>query len=119
LDKVRVAIVSAILFLSGCSALLFQTLWLRLSSAFGNSVWSAALILSSFMAGLVRHKCEWRLSSGRNDFGARQRFFLLGFDLLGNDSINYPQMSEYKRVETARQLEKESYRLLKRVTQSH
>jgi predicted membrane-bound spermidine synthase len=54
LDNVRVAIVSAILFLSGCSALLFQTLWLRLSGlAFGNSVWSAALILSSFMAGLA------------------------------------------------------------------
>jgi spermidine synthase len=54
LDEVRVAIVSAILFLSGCSALLFQTLWLRLSGlAFGNSVWSAALILSSFMAGLA------------------------------------------------------------------
>ncbi len=50
----RLAIVSAILFLSGCSALLFQTLWLRLSGlAFGNSVWSAALILSSFMAGLA------------------------------------------------------------------
>ncbi|MEY2585364.1 MAG: spermidine synthase, partial [Verrucomicrobiota bacterium] len=49
----RVAIVSVILFLSGTSALLFQTLWLRLSGlAFGNSVWSAALILSSFMAGL-------------------------------------------------------------------
>ncbi|MFN2622250.1 MAG: hypothetical protein ABR611_05335 [Chthoniobacterales bacterium] len=50
----RVAIVSVILFLSGTSALLFQTLWLRLSGlAFGNSVWSAALILSSFMAGLA------------------------------------------------------------------
>ena len=50
----RVTIVSVILFLSGCSALLFQTLWLRLSGlAFGNSVWSAALILSSFMAGLA------------------------------------------------------------------
>lgn len=49
----RLAIISAILFLSGCSALIFQTLWLRLSGlAFGNSVWSAALILSSFMAGL-------------------------------------------------------------------
>jgi spermidine synthase len=51
---VRVAIVSVILFLSGTSALLFQTLWLRLSGlAFGNAVWSAALILSSFMAGLA------------------------------------------------------------------
>src|SRR5438270_7409319 len=51
---VRVAYFSLILFLSGCSALLFQTLLLRLSGlAFGNSVWSAALILSSFMAGLA------------------------------------------------------------------
>ncbi|PYL22227.1 MAG: spermidine synthase, partial [Verrucomicrobia bacterium] len=32
----------------------FETLWLRLSGlAFGNSVWAAALILSSFMAGLA------------------------------------------------------------------
>ncbi|HXX41775.1 MAG TPA: hypothetical protein VEI58_05880 [Chthoniobacterales bacterium] len=50
----RLALVSGILFLSGASALLFETLWLRLSGlAFGNSVWSAALILSSFMAGLA------------------------------------------------------------------
>src|SRR6266404_2940101 len=42
------------LFLSGGSALLFQTLWLRLSGlVFGNSIWAAALILSSFMAGLA------------------------------------------------------------------
>ena len=48
------AVLSVILFLSGISALIFQTLWLRLSGlAFGNSVWSAALILSSFMAGLA------------------------------------------------------------------
>lgn len=34
--------------------MIFQTLWLRLSGlVFGNSVWSAALILSSFMAGLA------------------------------------------------------------------
>jgi spermidine synthase len=51
---VRLAIVAVILFLSGSSALLFETLWLRLSGlAFGNAVWSAALILSSFMAGLA------------------------------------------------------------------
>ena len=50
----RIAIRSGILFLSGISALIFETLWLRLSGlAFGNSVWSAALILSSFMAGLA------------------------------------------------------------------
>ena len=52
--RMRVAILSGILFLSGISALIFETLWLRLSGlAFGNSVWSAALILSSFMAGLA------------------------------------------------------------------
>src|SRR5205807_5786032 len=50
----RLAILSFVLFLSGISALIFETLWLRLSGlAFGNSVWSAALILSSFMAGLA------------------------------------------------------------------
>ncbi|MBA3272511.1 MAG: spermidine synthase [Chthoniobacterales bacterium] len=50
----RLTFVSALLFVSGSSALLFQMLWLRLSGlVFGNSVWSAALILSSFMAGLA------------------------------------------------------------------
>ena len=50
----RLAIFSFVLFLSGSSALIFETLWLRLSGlAFGNSVWAAALILSSFMAGLA------------------------------------------------------------------
>src|SRR6266699_5729203 len=49
-----VVIFSAILFLSGIGALIFETLWLRLSGlAFGNSVWATALILSSFMAGLA------------------------------------------------------------------
>ena len=50
----RIAILCAVLFLSGIGALIFETLWLRLSGlAFGNSVWAAALILSSFMAGLA------------------------------------------------------------------
>src|SRR6266516_1376103 len=50
----RVTTLCAILFLSGIGALIFETLWLRLSGlAFGNSVWAAALILSSFMAGLA------------------------------------------------------------------
>ncbi len=52
--SVPVAVLSAILFLSGIGALIFETLWLRLSGlAFGNSTWAAALILSSFMAGLA------------------------------------------------------------------
>src|ERR1700736_2268778 len=50
----RLAILSVVLFLSGISALIFETLWLRLSGlAFGNSIWAAALILSSFMAGIA------------------------------------------------------------------
>src|SRR3954465_13298449 len=50
----RLAILSVVLFLSGISALIFETLWLRLSGlAFGNSIWAAALILSSFMGGLA------------------------------------------------------------------
>src|SRR6266850_1944028 len=49
-----VTILSSVLFLSGTGALIFETLWLRLSGlAFGSSVWAAALILSSFMAGLA------------------------------------------------------------------
>ena len=52
--RVRVAILAGILFLSGIGSLIFETLWLRLSGlTFGNSVWSTALILSSFMAGLA------------------------------------------------------------------
>src|SRR5881392_2798886 len=52
--SVPVAVLSAILFLSGIGALIFETLWLRFSGlAFGNSIWAAALILSSFMAGLA------------------------------------------------------------------
>src|SRR5947207_3507383 len=50
----RVAVFCAVLFLSGTGALIFETLWLRLSGlAFGNSIWAAALILSSVMAGLA------------------------------------------------------------------
>jgi predicted membrane-bound spermidine synthase len=50
----RVAVLCGVLFLSGMGALIFETLWLRLSGlAFGNSIWAAALILSSFMAGLA------------------------------------------------------------------
>src|SRR5213596_4377245 len=50
----RVTTLCAVLFLSGIGALIFETLWLRLSGlAFGNSTWAAALILSSFMAGLA------------------------------------------------------------------
>src|SRR5947208_5453675 len=49
-----VAVLCGVLVLSGTGALIFEALWLRLSGlAFGNSIWAAALILSSFMAGLA------------------------------------------------------------------
>src|SRR5215467_2591467 len=53
-QNARVAVLSGVLFLSGIGALIFETLWLRLSGlVFGNSIWAAALILSSFMTGLA------------------------------------------------------------------
>src|SRR5438034_10979492 len=53
-QRLRVAVLCGVLFLSGTGALIFETLWLRLSGlVFGNSIWAAALILSSFMAGLA------------------------------------------------------------------
>jgi spermidine synthase len=51
----RVSLVAwCIAFLSGCAALLFETLWFRAASiAFGNGVWASSIVLSSFMAGLA------------------------------------------------------------------
>ena len=47
-------IICLVFFVSGTSALIFESLWFRLAGlALGNSVWSAALILSGFMAGLA------------------------------------------------------------------
>ena len=43
-----------VFFLSGCAALMFEALWFRQAGlAFGNSVWSASLVLSGFMGGLA------------------------------------------------------------------
>jgi len=53
-QNARMAVLCVVLFFSGIGALIFETLWLRISGlAFGNSIWAAALILSSFMAGLA------------------------------------------------------------------
>ncbi len=44
----------AAFFLSGCSALIFETLWFRQAGlAFGNSVWASSLVLAGFMAGMA------------------------------------------------------------------
>lgn len=45
---------SGAFFLSGAAGLLFETLWFRLAGlAFGNTAWAAAIVLSSFMAGIA------------------------------------------------------------------
>src|SRR5947207_108915 len=42
------------IFLSGCSALIFESVWFYLCGlALGNSVWAANAVLSSFMGGLA------------------------------------------------------------------
>jgi len=47
-------ILCGIFFLSGFSALVFETLWFRQAGlAFGSSVWASSLVLSGFMAGLA------------------------------------------------------------------
>ena len=43
-----------IFFLSGASALIFESLWFRLAGlSLGNSVWSVSLVLAAFMGGLA------------------------------------------------------------------
>ena len=43
-----------IFFVSGASALIFETLWFRQAGlAFGNSIWASSLVLSGFMGGLA------------------------------------------------------------------
>ncbi len=47
-------VLALIFFLSGVSALVFETLWFRLVGlTLGNSVWSASLVLAAFMAGIA------------------------------------------------------------------
>lgn len=47
-------LVCGIFFISGASALIFETLWFRQAGlAFGNSVWASSLVLSGFMGGLA------------------------------------------------------------------
>lgn len=47
-------LLSFVFFISGASALVFETLWFRMVGlTFGNSVWASSLVLSSFMGGLA------------------------------------------------------------------
>src|ERR1700732_4468984 len=46
--------VSLVFFVSGAAGLIFEVVWFNRSGlVFGNSVWAASLVLSSFMAGLA------------------------------------------------------------------
>ncbi len=48
------SLLCAVFFVSGASALIFETLWFHQASlAFGSSVWASSLVLSGFMAGLA------------------------------------------------------------------
>ena len=53
-SRLAALLVGCAFFLSGVSALAFETLWFHQAGlAFGNSVWAASLTLSGFMAGLA------------------------------------------------------------------
>ena len=50
----RRAALPVIFFVSGAAALLFETLWFRLTGlTFGNTAWASAIVLAAFMAGLA------------------------------------------------------------------
>lgn len=67
----------AIFFLSGASALVFETLWFHQAGlTLGNSVWASSLVLSGFMAGLALG------SAGAARWGARLRSPLRAYALL-------------------------------------
>jgi spermidine synthase len=61
----RVAVLGAVLLISGAGALAFETLWFRQARlAFGQSVWASSLVLSAFMAGMA---LGYFLSARRGD----------------------------------------------------
>jgi len=48
------SLLCAVFFVSGASALIFETLWFHQATlAFGSSVWASSLVLSGFMGGLA------------------------------------------------------------------
>ncbi len=52
--RLYVYLLCGILFLSGCSALIFESVWFYLCGlVFGNSMWASNAVLSSFMGGLA------------------------------------------------------------------
>ena len=52
--RVYLYVLCGVLFLSGCSALIFESVWFYLCGlVLGNSVWASNAVLSSFMGGLA------------------------------------------------------------------
>lgn len=72
-----------IFFVSGASALIFETLWFRAAGlALGNSVWASSLVLASFMGGLAlgslvasRYATRWRPDLARDAARPYRRAF--------------------------------------------
>jgi spermidine synthase len=71
------AVLCLAFFLSGASALIFETLWFRQAGLMlGNSVWASSIVLAAFMAGLAAGNA-WAARSG-----ARLRRPVLTYALL-------------------------------------
>lgn len=74
------AMLCVILFLSGASALIFESLWFHLAAlVFGNSVWAASLVLAGFMAGLGLGNALIAFFGGKITFPIR---FYAGLELI-------------------------------------
>ncbi|MDH3507037.1 MAG: spermidine synthase [Gammaproteobacteria bacterium] len=73
-------VLGLIFFLSGVSALIFETLWFRLVGlSLGNSVWSASLVLGAFMAGIALGNA---LTAGLGSRIKRPIFLYAGLELV-------------------------------------
>ena len=69
-----------VFFLSGAAALIFEILWFRLAGlVFGNSVWAASIVLSSFMGGLALGNA---LMAARGDQLKRPIRFYAGLEVV-------------------------------------
>jgi spermidine synthase len=75
-SKMFSAVLCSVFFISGASALMFETLWFRLAGlTFGNSVWASSLVLASFMAGMALG--NWLATTQGNRIRFPVRFYAL------------------------------------------
>jgi len=80
-----IAILCAVAALSGCAALVFETLWFRVAGlVFGNGLWASSIVLASFMAGLAIGNAfagvlGWRIARPLRVYAALE----LGIGLVG------------------------------------